>query len=149
MYPLGMLIDLGLRLVVSPSEYVGTLAIRLQTDDLPGYGLRSGQHAGFRPGEGNQDVPGIPVGPPDDVLPGVWDYVIDLPRRVQENQVLTYHYVAQGRGSGVYVQYPDVWLLQVTESSSAGWDVAVHRPGHYGFTLILPDYRPGQGIALV
>lgn len=140
-----MLLDLGLRLVVNPSEYVGTLAIRLTTDDLPGYGLRSGQHAGFQPGEGNQDVPRRPVPGLDheEVYPGVWDYVIDLPRRVQENQVLSYHYVAQGQGSGVYVQYPDIWLLQVTEASGSGWDVSIHRPGHFGFTLILPDYEPG------
>lgn len=145
-----MLLDLTQPCVINPSEYVGTLAIRLQTDNRPECGVFSGQHEGFEPAEENQRMPhftlmdGAPMGASlnfDDL--GMYDFILDRPvARAEEHQMLRYSYVVRGWDSAVYVQYQDIWLVTLQELSD-GWSVALGRPGQNGFRIILPDYEPG------
>jgi hypothetical protein len=142
-----MLLDLGLRFVINPSEYVGTLTIRLETDDRPGCGVRSGRHHGFTQEEGDQPMPRfrIPPEPGEEDYGdfGMYDFLIDRPEgRAGTDKSLRYHYVATGWSNAVYSGYHDVWLLTLCELPT-GWHVAVGRPGTNGFDLILPDYEPG------
>lgn len=145
-----MLLDLGLRFVINPTLYVGTLAIRLETDNRPECGVWSGRHAGFTEEEGNQRMPRFHLVDESPMTAtvdydslGFYDFVIDrLEPRARENQLLQYHYVALGWDGGVYVQHPAVWTLTLTERTD-GWDVSIGRPGWTGLTLILPDYQPG------
>jgi len=142
-----MLLDFSLRFVINPAAYPGTLAIRLNTDDRPGCGVRSGRHDGFTREEGDQPLPRfrLPLEPGEEDYGamGMYDFVIDRPEgRAGTDQSLRYHYVATGWDNAVYSGYPDVWLLTLCELPT-GWHVAVGRPGTNGFDLILPDYEPG------
>ena len=142
-----MLLAIGRRLTIDPAAYPLTLVIRLDTDNRPECGVRSGTHAGFdREEEMNQPMPRFNV-PSDDGMEygnlGLYDFVIDRPeRRAQEHQVLAYHYAIVGWDNSVYVQHQDIWRMTLNETQG-GWDVAIHRPGSNGLTLILPDYQPG------
>jgi hypothetical protein len=137
-----MLLVLGHRFTVNPAEYAGTLAIRLDTDNRPECGVRSGNHAGFYPEEENQPMPRFNV-PSYGLNLGLYDFVIDRPeRRARKNQILAYHYVVQGWDNGVYVQHQDIWRLTLSETSD-DWSIAIHRPWVNGLDLILPDYEPG------
>lgn len=146
-----MLIDLGLRFIVNPALYVGTLAVRLNTDNRPECGVFSGVHDGFEEDEQNQPMPHFTLLDGDSVMGatmnfddlGMYDFIIDRPvSRAQEHQVRRYNYVVRGWNNGVYYEHQDIWVLVLQEMTS-GWDVGIHRPGMNGFTLILPDYQPG------
>lgn len=145
-----MLLNLAMGTIIDPATYPTTLAVRISTDNRPEFGVRSGKHDGFRDeGEMGQPMPRLIV-PPDregyglsDL--GYYDFIIDRPERCcPEHQVRRYHYVVIAHGSGVYYEYPEVYVLTLQELSD-GWSCSLGRPyqSASGFQLILPDYEPG------
>ena len=150
-----MLITYDISLVIRPADYCGTLAVRLQTDDEPGFGVLSGRNGGFgmdHEDEQNVWMPRFPPPPEEgeeqadqDTIraAGMYDYVIDRPgRRTRPHQVLAYSYVVTGKGNGVYYDFPDVHVLTLIERQDS-WHIHFGRPHGQGFTLMLPDYEPG------
>ena len=141
-----MLLNLTGFVHLDPMVYPTTLAIRIETDDSPDCGVRSGRHDGFDvPGEMGQVMPRLLL--PDDEtegLCGFYDYVIDRPaKRCPKEQIRRYHYVVTGKGQGVYYEFPDVYIVTLNERHDR-WSCTVGRPrASGGFELELPDYEPG------
>jgi len=144
-----MLLNLSLGLIIDPSAYPSTLAVRLETDNRSDCGVRSGRHEGFKD-EAEMDQPMPRVVVPDDKQGyglsdiGIFDYIIDRPAKLaRAQQALRYSYVVTGHNNGVYYDCPDVHVLVLIETQD-DWHVAFGRPRDtQGFRLILPDYEPG------
>ncbi len=145
MYLNGMLLSLDLRTLLDSTQYLGTLVVRLETDNRPECGVFSGRGAGFgfdNEAETNQRMPHIAAPLQDELTNyaevGIFDFVIDRPaRQAKKNQINVFHYIATAWHDDVYYECAKTTVLRLTESYD-GFTLSFN-----GLDVVLPDYEPG------
>jgi hypothetical protein len=126
-------------LTIDPARYPTTLVIAIDApDEQSGCGVFAGKYDhGFGEDERGQVVPVVEA-----EECGLKHFVLDRPEcEAPKDQVRRWHYAVIGWKNAVYVEYPHVHEVVLTESYAEPcntWHVSIA-----GVVLLLPDYEPG------